>query len=228
MAVVFMTAFYTFRAVFLTFEGDYRGGEPPEHAASEEAPGAHPSKPHESPLVMALPLLILAVPATLIGFANFPNSGTEAVAHLLEGALPESSAVALHHEGFNVAIAVASTALALAGIGLAYAIYQAKAIASESLRNAWGPVATLVERKYYIDDVYEGLIVREGLYNFACAIAQWFDTHVVDLAVNTSGQTTRRAGDALRWLQAGSVQAYGSVGFAGLVLAGFLMLVLLR
>ena len=118
--------------------------------------------------------------------------------------------------------------LALAGIALAYAIYQAKAVTSESLRNVWGPVTTLVERKYYMDDLYEGLIVRDGLYNFACAVAQWFDTHVVDFAVNTSGQTTRRVGDTLRWLQAGSVQAYGSVGFAGLVLAGFLMLVLLR
>ncbi len=228
MAVVFMTAFYTFRAVFLTFEGEYKGGEPPEHGGADEAHDTHPSSPHESPLVMALPLIVLAVPATLLGFANFPNSATEGISHLLEGALPESSAAALHRESFNFAIAATSTLLAVAGIGLAYAIYQAKAISADSLRNLWGPAATVVERKYYTDELYEDVIVRRGLYGFVCAIAQWFDTHVVDFAVNESGQAAKRAGDALRWLQSGSFQAYGSVGFAGLIVAGFLMLVLLR
>ncbi len=224
MAVVFMTAFYSFRAIFLTFHGDYKGGEPPEHG-SHDAPA---EAPHESPWVMALPLLILAVPATLAGFVNFPSHGTEALAHLLEGALPESSAEALHHQTFNWAIAISSSALALAGIGLAYAVYQAKAISAPSLQKMWGPVHTLVGRKYYMDDLYEGLIVREGLYNFVTRIGQWVDTHIIDGAVNGSATLARRTGDALRWVQSGSVQAYGTVGFAGLVAASFLMLVLLE
>ena len=79
-----------------------------------------------------------------------------------------------------------------------------------------------------MDDLYEGLVVRQGLYNFVCAIAQWIDTHIIDFAVNGSGRVTRRAGDVLRWVQTGSFQAYGSVGFAGLVVAMFLMLVLIE
>jgi NADH-quinone oxidoreductase subunit L len=227
MAVVFMTAFYTFRAVFLTFEGEYRGGEPPEHGAPahEDGDEAAHGTPHESPWVMAAPLLILAIPATLAGFANFPNDGTLAMTHLLEGALPEESAAVLHHGEFNVAIAAASTVLALAGIGLAWAIYRAQVITSESLRMVWGPIATLVERKYYMDELYEGLIVRHGLYRTACAIFEWFDTHVVDAAVDGSANITRRFGDGLRWVQSGSVQAYGSIGFAGLVVLAFVMLV---
>src|SRR6185295_9866900 len=118
MAVVFMTAFYSFRAIFLTFHGDYRGGEAPEHGAHD----AHAGAPHESPWVMTLPLLILAVPAMLAGFVNFPSHGTEALAHLLEGALPETSAAALHHESFNWAIAISSSLLAVGGIALAYAV----------------------------------------------------------------------------------------------------------
>ena len=224
MAVVFMTAFYSFRAIFLTFHGEYKGGEPPEHGAHD----AHAGQPHESPLVMTLPLLILAVPAVLAGFANFPNHSTEGIAHLLEGALPESSAQALHKEGFNFGLAAASTVLALAGIGLAYVVYQAKAISAESLQRAFGPIHRLVSRKYYMDELYEDGVVRRGLYGTVCAAAQWFDTNIVDGAVNGAGALTRRVGDGLRWVQSGSVQAYGSVGFAGLVLTAFLMLVLLE
>ncbi|MBI5283636.1 MAG: NADH-quinone oxidoreductase subunit L [Chloroflexi bacterium] len=222
MAVVFMTAFYTFRAIFMTFEGEYRGGEPPEHGA------AHHGKPHESPMVMALPLLILAVPAMLAGFVNFPSNSTAGLAHLLEGALPHSAEEALRHESFNWGIAISSSALALGGIGLAYAVYQAKVISSESLQKVFGPVHTLVSRKYYMDELYEDVIVRRGLYGFVCAVGQWFDTNIVDGAVNGAGTVTRRVGDGLRWVQSGSVQAYGSVGFAGLVIAAFLMLVLLE
>ena len=224
MAVVFMTAFYTFRAIFLTFEGDYKGGEPPEHGAHD----AHGGKPHESPLVMALPLLLLAVPATLAGFANFPNHATEGIAHLLEGALPASSADALHHEGFNFGLAAVSTLLALGGIGFAYMVYRAETITADSLQKIFGPVHTLVARKYYMDELYEGLIVRRGLYDTVTAAGQWFDTNIVDRAVDGSGWTARRVGDTLRWVQSGSVQAYGTVGFAGLVLAAFLMLVLVE
>jgi len=222
MAVVFMTAFYTFRAIFLTFHGEWKGGEPPEHGAHGDPHG----KPHESPLVMTLPLLLLAVPAVLMGFVNFPMHSTEGLAHLLEGALPPSAAGALHHESFNPIIALASTALALSGIALAYAVYQAKAISAPALQRAFGPLHTLVERKYYIDDLYEGLIVREGLYNTLTRAGQWFDTNIIDGAVNGTGAVARRVSDGLRWVQSGSVQAYGTVGFGGLVLTAFLMLVL--
>ena len=224
MAVVFMTAFYSFRAIFLTFHGEWKGGEEPEHGGSHDAHAA----PRESPLVMTLPLLILAVPAVLVGFTNFPAHSTEGVAHLLESALPASSAEALHHESFNYGVAISSTLLAFAGIGLAWAIYQAKLVSAESLQKIWGPVHTLVARKYYMDELYEGIVVRRGLYGVATAAGQWFDTHIVDGAVNGAGGLTRRLGDALRWLQSGSVQAYGSVGFAGLVITAFLMLVLLE
>src|SRR6185437_12255940 len=95
MAVVFMTAFYTFRAVFLTFEGDYKGGEPPQHGEAEAAHDTGHRMPHESPWVMVVPMLVLAVPAVLMGFVNFPMHSTEALSHLLNGSLPASSLGAL-------------------------------------------------------------------------------------------------------------------------------------
>jgi NADH-quinone oxidoreductase subunit L len=221
MAVVFMTAFYSFRAVFLTFHGDYKGGEEPEHGSSHDAHRG----PHESPLVMALPLVVLAVPAIAAGFVNIPAADFRSLAVLLEGALPETSHEALHHEDFNLAIAATSLALGAAGIGLAYAIYVAKTVPAESLQKVWGPVHTLVANRYYIDRLYEEILVRNVMYRGACYALQWFDENVVDFTVNGAGKTTRWAGDRLRWLQSGSFQAYGSVGFAGLLVATFIALV---
>jgi NADH-quinone oxidoreductase subunit L len=224
MAVVFMTAFYAFRAVFMTFHGEYRGGAPPEHAATVEHDAQ--GRPHESPPVMALPLLVLAVPAVLAGFTNIPHHSVEALGHLLEGALPHDSAEAMHHASFSWGIAAGSTLLALGGIALAYAMYEARAISARSLRDALGPIPGLVERKYYIDELYEDAVVRRGIYGALTRAAQWLDTNVVDAAVDRSAQSVRRLGDGLRWVQSGSVQAYGVVGFAGLMVAAFLMLIL--
>ena len=104
---VFLTALYIARVIFLTFGGEYRGGEQPAEA---HGTSAHAGGPHESPWVMALPLAVLAVPAIASGFANISGG----VAHLLEGALPEG--VELHEVSFSYGMAASSTAAALAGI----------------------------------------------------------------------------------------------------------------
>jgi NADH-quinone oxidoreductase subunit L len=147
---------------------------------------------------------------------------------LLEGALPLESEELLHHAEFSWPIAIGSTVTAAAGIAFAYAIYEARTISAASLQRAFGPLHTLVARKYYMDELYEGIVVREGLMRYMTAWAQWFDTHVIDGAVNGSATVSRRASDALRWVQSGSAQAYGTVGFGGLVLASILMLVLVE
>jgi NADH-quinone oxidoreductase subunit L len=226
MAVVFMTAFYSFRVVFMTFHGEYRGVEAPEDGTSHDAHAV--ATRQESPVVMALPLLLLAVPATLAGVANLPIDGADRLGLLIEGALPEVSEEMLLHVEFSWPIALASTVLAAAGIALAYAMYEAKTISAASLQRAFGPVYTLVARKYYLDDLYEGLVVRQALYRYCTAAAQWFDTNIVDGVVNGVASATRRSSDALRWVQSGSVQAYGTVGFGGLVLASVLMLLLVE
>ena len=79
-----------------------------------------------------------------------------------------------------------------------------------------------------MDELYENVIVRDLLYGNVCRVLQWVDTNIIDFAVNGSGQVSRWAGDRLRWVQSGSVQAYGTVGFAGLIVASFLMLVLIE
>ncbi|HRC61703.1 MAG TPA: NADH-quinone oxidoreductase subunit L [Dehalococcoidia bacterium] len=214
--VAFMTAFYMFRAIFMTFFGEYRGGEASEHGSD----AAHHSGPHESPLPMWAPLAILAVPAVLIGFVNV----TGGFGHLIEGALPE--ALREGHPDLDRVVLVSSTLAALFGIGAAAAIYFARTPAPEMLRSRLGPLPTVVENKYYMDVIAEDIIVRRVLYGGLARAAELFDTYVVDMAVNTAGRATRLASEFSRRTTFGQQQAYSSLLLAGVVAAVVVLFVL--
>jgi NADH-quinone oxidoreductase subunit L len=214
-----LTAFYMFRAIFMTFMGEYRGGGEPEHGSD----GHHAGEPHESPSVMAWPLLVLAVPALTFGFVNSPVFG-HGIETLLHGALPEG--IELHEGEFRWGVAIVSTALPLAGIALAWAIYWSKSISAESLRASFGPVHRVLENKYYLDYLYEKVIAGFLFYGVLGGALEWFDRVVVDGAVNGIGQVMRGFGGAIRPLQTGQFQTYGAVGFAGVVFAVILVLAL--
>jgi len=216
LAVVFLTAFYMFRAIFMTFEGEYRGGEEPE----EHGHGSDPSHPHESPAFMIGPLIVLAVPAALIGLANIDDG----FSHLLKGALPLE--VAVEHEDlkFNWGIALGSTAVALAGMTAAWLFYGARVLSADSARRMFRPVHYVLERKYFLDDLYEGVIL-EGVVNRGIVPALAFiDTYVIDGIANGVGFGAKVGSGGLRMLQTGQVQVYGAIGFIGLALVAGLTL----
>jgi NADH-quinone oxidoreductase subunit L len=217
LVVVFLTAFYMFRAIFMTFEGAYRGGG----ANEDGGHGADPSHPHESSAVMLLPLVVLAVPALLVGFVNIDKG----LSHLLIGALPAETAEELHEFDFSWPIAIASGAMAIGGILVAWLFYGVRVLSSDSVRRALLPVHALLERKYYLDDLYEGLLVGRVLAGVT-AVAAWTDRNVIDALANGVGSATRFGSSGLRLLQTGQVQVYGAIGFAGLMLAGGLMFIL--
>ena len=217
LGVVFLTAFYMFRAIFLTFEGEYQGGEEPE----EGGHGGDPSHPHESPWVMVVPLAVLAVPAVLIGFANI-NGGVE---HLLVGALPAATEERLHAFEFSWGIALGSSAVAIAGIVGAYLFYGVKVLSAEAVRTRLRPIHILLERKYFLDDLYEGVFVGKLLQGSAATLA-WIDTNVIDGIANGIAGAFRFGGNSLRLLQSGQVQTYGVVAFAGILITGGLVFLL--
>ena len=214
---VFLTALYIARVIFLTFGGEYRGGEQP---AETHGTAAHGGEPHESPWVMALPLAVLAVPAILSGFTNIDGG----VAHLLEGALPEG--MELHEVSFSYGMAASSTAAALAGLFVAWLFYGVKVFSAENVRRALTPLHTLVSNKYYMDYLYERVIVEKVFYRGVAFVLDRFDRRVVDGIVNGAAWSTGRAAAGLRRLQSGQVQAYGAVAFAGLLLTLGLVLAL--
>jgi len=207
---VFMTAFYMFRAVFLTFGGEYRGGEAGGHgvAGGHEKHDAH-REPHESPVVMLFPMVILAIFAIGSGWALW------GVNEFLGG----------HGAGFfkildprESPLPLISLAVALSGIFLAYAIYSKKWLSADRIGQVFAPVYTLLSRKYFMDELYEQVLVVRVLVNGLFYRIQQFDTYVVDGIVNGLGKITVRAGGALRRLQTGQLQSYGLAIVIGLVI----------
>jgi proton-translocating NADH-quinone oxidoreductase chain L len=273
--VVFLTAFYMFRAIFLTFFGEFRGGVPhhdhwtegwemipagvadvheyasehPEAGASLHGPVAEesshgadtapssgsaaaasehaetaghdlePVHPHESPWVMVLPLLILAVPsiisAAVIINGWFPD--------LLKGALP-NAAIDHTNESFNYALAVGSTVLALVGIAVAYVIYVARPGLDEVMGKVFRPLYVLFSNKWYGDVIGEDIIVRGLVYRGVAFISAMFDQYVVDGIANGFGLATDMGGAVLKRVQSGQFQAYGLIFGAGVAVIAVVLL----
>jgi len=216
VGVAGLTALYMFRAIFITFLGDYRGGEASSHGSSDDAPA---SAPHESPPSMWVPLAILAVPAVAIGWLNIGGGFGEFV----EGALPAE----MRHFEFesDPVVLVSSTLAAFGGIGAAAAIYIYGMPSPARVRAAFGPLHTLVERKYYLDELAETVVVR-GLLNGVIGRAAYaFDRYVIDGAVNGAGWLASTAGDVVRRTQTGQMQASTSMLFAGVVVAAVLLFI---
>jgi NADH-quinone oxidoreductase subunit L len=216
MITVFMTAFYIFRVIFLTFTGEYRGGAPDEHGH------AH-THLHESPWVMVVPMLILAGLAIFSGFWNitggfnvFMGEGeTQGFFQGLFGVFTHS------------VLPICALLIALLGIFLAYAIYSAKWISAENLGKTFKPLYILFSRKYFMDDLYENIIVKKLLLGGIFAGLQKVDTHGVDGTVNGVARSTSWVGSTIRRIQNGQVQVYAMTIGIG-VIAIILVVLLLR
>ena len=205
--VAFMTALYMFRAIFMTFFGDYRGGAP-AHSAATDA-----SHPHESPASMVAPLIAGAAGAIFFGLFNVGGM----FGHFVEGALDP----AIRHFEFEVnpVVVVASTVAALAGIGAAAAVYFAQRPSAALVRGALGPLPRIVGRLYYVNEIAEDGAVRGLLYGNLGRAAAAVDRYVIDGIVNGMGVAARLAGGGLRRTVTGQLQAYTSLFVLGLVLA---------
>ncbi|MDR7542668.1 MAG: NADH-quinone oxidoreductase subunit L [Armatimonadota bacterium] len=204
-----LTAFYMFRVIFYTFSGTLR---------------SHHAHPHESPPVMTRPLWVLAIFSALVGLVGAPFLGAP-VGHFItfEG---------IEHIPFSVQMALASTAIAGVGILAAAAVYYWKIVPSSALRQAAGPLFTLVSNKYYVDELYGAVFVRPtvavagflrnfdvyvvdlivNLFGFVgvglARLYRAFDLYVVDGVVNLVGWMAKAAGGTLRYVQTGRAQNY--------------------
>jgi NADH-quinone oxidoreductase subunit L len=216
-----LTAFYTFRMYFLTFHGTYRGK----------------GTPHESDARMTVPLMVLAVPAVLVGYWNAPFFPDGHNFRRVVGFVGQP----YHAPELNPTVAGLSLLLFLGGIGAAVAVYS-KGMPQRDPTLHLGFATTLFSRKFYLDDLYLGAIVRPVRQQVAAA-SYWLNQHVfdappnlggkasvglgrltyivdqsvIDGAVNGAGRTTAFFGRGLRLLQNGNVQAYATGMFVGIV-----------
>ncbi len=210
MITVFMTAFYMFRAIFMTFGGEYRGGAPSEH-------GSHESHgPHESTKVMVIPLVILSVLSIFSGWFNITGGFGEFMGH--GEAHGEIYSFAGSFFGvLSHPIPLISLVIGLLGIFLAYAMYGAKWISAEAVGRIFKPFHILFSRKYYFDELYERVIVVKVLIDGIFAALGFFDSRVVDGAVNGLGNGTSVASKALRRAQTGQLQVYAMAIALGVI-----------
>jgi NADH-quinone oxidoreductase subunit L len=239
LAAVLLTAFYTFRMMYLTFHGEFRGGGEQEIHDAQQANALHPTgvSEHvhldESPAVMVAPMVFLAFAAVVTGYLVNPQwveSFLLIPRHWITEYLSEGLAFG-HVEvpDFNVGMAIASNAVALAGIVLASLLYlRRRERAGRELKEPLekgGPMYRLLSQKYFIDGLYEDVIVRRWFYRWFAAITDWVDRNLVDGFVDLIGGTFRNSGRALALLQTGQVQFYGTVVVLGsvVILVGYLI-----
>ena len=215
MITVFMTAFYMFRALFMTFHGEYRGTSSGHGGHGEHA------HLHESPKVMLIPMFVLAALAIGSGWINingwFGRFFGEHHSYDWEHAFTLFSS---HHY-----LPLISLIIALLGVGFAYAMYIRTRPSAESIGRRFSPLYTLFSRKYWMDELYERLFVVRVLVDGIFWVLHLFDTYIVDGIVNGIAGATIGGGRVIRRAQTGRLQAYGLVMFVGiLVIVGCIYL----
>jgi NADH-quinone oxidoreductase subunit L len=144
-----------------------------------------------------------------------------AILAVISGWLPVSSFLGGESVSFFGALASpmawVSMILAAGGILLAYALYSAKWLSVESLRQRFAPLHTLFSRKYWFDELYERVIVVRVLVDGIFALCNWFDTRIVDGIVNGVAGGTVEAGKVIRRVETGQLQAYAIAIFVGVL-----------
>ncbi|MEX2598987.1 MAG: hypothetical protein WD533_04950, partial [Dehalococcoidia bacterium] len=205
LAAAFMTAFYITRLVLMTFHGEFRGGIEAIPMDQREPDDAHHHVHRaESPVVMIGPMALLAVLAIAVGFLVNATFDLGIIpAHWFADFLGESA------PHFNIGIALLSTLIAVGGIGLALWMYHPQRQAEDTRSRLLQGVYRMLSSRYYMDDLYEGLVVRRVLYRRVFLASEWLDRRVVDGSVDLIGWLGRNTGRAVAQLQTGQVQAYG-------------------
>jgi NADH-quinone oxidoreductase subunit L len=206
-----ITAFYMFRAVFMTFHGEERF----DH---------HEVHPHEAPWTMAAPLIILAVLSAVGGFVGFPViEGANKFKEFLAPSIAALHTEAHHPMSFEIFMMAFSMSVAIVGIFIAYKCYIKKPDLPARVVAKFPVLYEYIYNKYFVDEFYDAAVVepvKEG------SDFLWYgvDEQVVDGAVNGSASTVVWISAHLRKLETGFVQTYALAILLGVVvIAGYLI-----
>ncbi len=220
MAGVFITAFYSFRMYFLVFHGKERFDQNPE---SHHGHGDH-HDPHESPWVVTVPLVLLAIPSVLIGYFTIEPM---LFGDFFQDAIKVNTVIhpAMHalHEEFHGAWAMAVHALssvplllALSGLTLSYYMYMINPSLPAAVMNRFRPLHTLFVNKYYLDAFNENVLAR-GSRGLATVLWKGGDQSVIDgFVVNGSWKLVGMVSRWSRRLQTGFLYHYALVMILGM------------
>lgn len=189
-----LTAFYMFRLYFNIFWGEDR---------------EYHHTPHESPLIMTIPLMILAFASISSGYLPFGK-------FITADKLPLS----LH---INPYIAGSSVFIGLVGIALAWVLYKHKSDLPDRLAARAGRFYTAALNKFYFDELYQ-FVTKKILFNLVSRPIAWFDRNVIDASMDGLAWITNYASDRIKGIQSGQLQMYAASFIAGAI--GLLLIVL--
>ncbi len=227
LAGVFVTAFYSFRMYFLVFHGKERYDQNPDahhddhHGHDDHGDG----KPHESPWVVTVPLVLLAIPSVVIGYMTIsPMLYGDFFKDVIFIDAARHGAMAELAKGFHGPVAMAlhglSTApfwLALAGVVTAWYMYLVNPKVPAAFARALRPLVVILENKYYMDWINENIIARASR---ALGTGLWKvgDRALIDgLLVNGSWRVIGKIAGLVRWFQSGFVYHYALVMILGVL-----------
>jgi NADH-quinone oxidoreductase subunit L len=206
-----LTAFYMFRLYFLTFHGEFRGiASVRDHI-------------HESPNVMTLPMILLAILSLFGGIINIPGilGGTEMLREYLSPVFEAASAVAMRHDHPSHATEWILMGITLTGVLLSigyawfYFVKQARGVVADDAPVP--PLRKLLSNKYYIDEIYDYLFVRPVMW-LSSSLHEVIEIRIIDRIVNGIGNLAIRTGSLLRFVQTGNAGFYMFIMILGVIL----------
>ena len=229
-----LSAFYMFRQLFMTFYGACRA----DHHTQEHL--------HESPQVMTLPLIILAVGAVFAGFVGLPGVlGGSQFANWLEPVIHAHEEAHASH-ALEWGLMAVSVSVASLGVFLAYLMYRRESLSPAIFANlAGGSLYRLFDHKWYFDEIYQVVFVNgtlliarfgslfdqyiiDGIVNGAAALTRFvswlnglFDQYIIDGMVNLIANATFGIGNKLRRVQTGNINSY----LYGILIAVLLLII---
>jgi NADH-quinone oxidoreductase subunit L len=192
-----LTAFYTFRAYFMTFWGKERF---PEEA------GHHP---HDAPPVMAWPLRLLAIGALFVGIVEGP---TAIFANYIQHAVGLED---VHEHRLDIGLITISTVVVLIGIGAAWVMYVLAPALPAKVATAMGPLYRASLNKFYLDEIFWAILVAP--LRFIAWFASWFDRAVIDSVVDGAARVPRGISMLPMFLQNGRVPSYALMMWFGML-----------
>ena len=218
-----MTSFYMFRLWFLTFFGEYRGPNPATagHGHDQHGHGG----PHESPMVMVVPLVILAILSLVGGWVGIPTAlgGSNHFEHFLEPVFTAHAPAAMAAENASAAegfehkvedptteflLMGGSSGIALIGLFLAWYLYHKRTDLPDRMAKAAGGLYRLVLDKYRIDELYGAVIIQPLIALSTNVFWKGIDQGLIDGTVDGAAAGAREVSDEMRHMQSGNIRSY--------------------
>jgi len=202
-----LTAIYMTRMMVMTFWGSERFDKAHHH-------------PHESPKIMTVPLIVLAILSTIGGFIGVPyamsslftDKDINVIEHTLEPVIAHLPIITDHaHLSEERLLALISVAIAMLGIGIGWTVFKKRPTLA---------MPRILENKYYVDEIYDAALIKPIVVGSRQGLWKIFDIGVIDGLLHGIGQSVTELGRLGRYLQAGFVRAY-----AAIILIGALILI---